>query len=107
MSSPDPPPDPAPAAADDSAATTDAGAEDRFAEVREAAGAVVSSLRWLLEATERVVEDPEAFAEVAARGRSVVEAFTEGFRSQADPVDTDTDESAGADQDGKRDTESH
>lgn len=90
MSSADPPPEAEPPTA--SGAVDEGiedgigdGDEDRFAEVREAAGAVVSSLKWLLEATERVVEDPAAFAEVAARGRSVVEAFTEGFRSQADP----------------------
>lgn len=58
---------------------------DRFGEIREAAGAVVASLKWFLEATERVLEDPDAFAEAAAKGRSVVEAFTAGFLAQSGP----------------------
>lgn len=48
-------------------------------EVRQAAGAVVASLKWLIDATERVIEDPEAFARVVDSGRGVVEAFTSGF----------------------------
>lgn len=54
--------------------------EGRFDEVREAAEAVLASLKWLIEATERVIEDPEALASVAATGRSFVDAFTRGFR---------------------------
>ncbi len=52
---------------------------DPFEEIRAAAGAVVVSLRQLLEATERVVEDPAAFDSVISTGKSVVEAFTSGF----------------------------
>ncbi len=56
---------------------------DHLEEIRQAAGAVVASLKWLLEAAERVVDDPEAFAHVAASGRSVVEAFVGGFTGPA------------------------
>lgn len=69
-----------PATADDAA----------FAEVREAAGAVISSLKQLIEATERVVADPAAFASAVDGGRSIVEAFIGGFTAQADP-DGDAD----------------
>ncbi len=54
-------------------------ADDPFDEIRAAAGAVVVSLRQLLEAAERVVEDPAAFDSVISTGKSVVEAFTTGF----------------------------
>ena len=54
--------------------------EGRFDEVREAAEAVLASLKWLIQATERVIADPEAMAAVAATGRSFVDAFTTGFR---------------------------
>lgn len=54
-----------------------------FDDVREAAGEVVSSLKRLIDATERVVEDPEAFAGIVEGGRSVVEAFLGGFSAQA------------------------
>jgi len=53
--------------------------EDPFAEIRAAAGAVIVSLRHLLEATERVVEDPDAFDSMVSTGKSVFEAFTAGF----------------------------
>ena len=56
---------------------------DDFDEVREAAGAVVASLKWLIDATERVVENPEVFAKAVGNGRSVVEAFVGGFAAQA------------------------
>ncbi len=52
---------------------------DHLEEIRQAACSVVASLKWLLEAAEQVIDDPEAFAEVAASGRSVVEAFVGGF----------------------------
>lgn len=64
--------------------------EDRFDEVREAAEAVLASLKWLVEATKRVVEDPEAMAAVAATGRSFVDAFTKGFRFSDNPVGCDS-----------------
>ncbi|MDW3218543.1 MAG: hypothetical protein R8F63_07990 [Acidimicrobiales bacterium] len=59
--------------------------DDQFDELREAAGAVVDSLKRLIEATERVIEQPGAFAGAVESGRSVVEAFLGGFASQADP----------------------
>jgi hypothetical protein len=58
---------------------------DTFDEIREAAGAVVASLKRLVEATERVVEDPDAFSRVVDSGRSAVEAFAGGFAAQAAP----------------------
>lgn len=61
--------------------------DDTFDEIRQAAGAVVASLKWLVEATERVVEDPAAFSHVVDSGRSVVEAFAGGFATQAAPDD--------------------
>ena len=67
-------------------------ASDSFAEVREAAGAVVASLKWLIDATERVVEDPEAFGRAVDGGRSVVEAFLGGFAAQMEPDDATTAE---------------
>lgn len=60
------------------------GEENRFDEVREAAGAVLASLKRLLEATERVVDDPEAMAAVTTAGRSFVDSFTKGFRFSDD-----------------------
>lgn len=63
--------------------------EGRFDEVREAAEAVLASLKWLVEATERVIEDPEAMAAVAATGRSFVDAFTKGFRFNENPGGSD------------------
>ena len=63
--------------------------DGRFDEVREAAGAVLASLKWLVEATERVIEDPEALAAVAVSGRSFVDAFTRGFRFNDRPDGTD------------------
>ena len=62
---------------------------DPFDEVREAAGAVIASLKRLVEATEAVVEDPAAFAQIVDSGRSVFEAFVGGFAAQADPPDDD------------------
>ena len=69
-----------PTPADDTAPFDDLGpGDDTFDEVRQAAGAVVASLKWLIDATERVIEDPAAFSQVIDSGRSVVEAFTSGF----------------------------
>jgi hypothetical protein len=70
-------------------------ADDTFDEVRQAAGAVIASLKWLAEATERVVEDPAAFSQIVESGRSVVEAFAGGFAAQAKPS-ADDDESPNA-----------
>jgi hypothetical protein len=58
--------------------------DDTFDEIREAAGAVVASLKWLLDAAERVVEDPAAFSTAVTNGKSVIEAFAGGFASQAE-----------------------
>ncbi len=58
---------------------------DYLEEVRQAAGSVVASLKWLLEATERVVDDPEAFTHVVAGGRSMVEAFVGGLTATPEP----------------------
>lgn len=70
---------------DDAGADRPTGDDAVFDEVREAAGAVISSLKQLIEATERVVADPAAFASAVDGGRSVVEAFIGGFTAQADP----------------------
>lgn len=60
---------------------TEAGADATFDEVREAAGAVIASLKQLIEATERVVADPGAFASAVEGGRSIVDAFVSGFNA--------------------------
>ena len=70
----------------------DPAPSDSFDELRDAAGAVVASLKKLVEATERVVEDPEAFSRIVDSGRSVVEAFADGFAAQAAPRSDDDDE---------------
>ena len=72
---------------------TGAADDDTFDEVRQAAGAVVASLKWLVEATERVIEDPSAFAQIVESGRSVVDAFTDGFATQAKPAPDDDQDS--------------
>ena len=71
--------------------------DDTFDELRQAAGAVVASLKWLIDATERVIEDPAAFSQVVDSGRGVVEAFTSGFlddggEATAGPTPTDPDD---------------
>lgn len=66
-------------------------ADDTFDEIREAAGAVVSSLKRLIDATERVIEDPAAFSQAVDGGRSVVEAFLGGFMAEASPDASRTD----------------
>lgn len=58
-------------------------------EVREAAGAVLASLKRLVDAAERVVADPHAFDAIVAGGRGIVEAFTEGFADDPTPAATD------------------
>jgi hypothetical protein len=58
---------------------------DAFDELREAAGAVIAALKQFVEASERVVEDPDAFSTLVGRGRSIVDAFAGGFAAQADP----------------------
>ena len=63
--------------------------EGRFDEVREAAEAVLASLKWLVEAVERAIEYPEALATAAASGRSFVDAFARGFRFNERPDSPD------------------
>lgn len=65
-----------------------------FDDVREAATDVIASLKKLIEATERVVQDPQAFARVVDGGRSVVEAFVSGVTG-VDDTDADTDDEGG------------
>jgi len=52
-------------------------------EVKEAASAVIGSLRRLLEATERLIADPVAFDQAVAGGRGLIEAFTSGFADES------------------------
>jgi len=52
-------------------------------EVREAAGAVIGSLKRLLEATERVVADPASFEQAVAGGKGLLDAFTSGFVTES------------------------
>ena len=59
--------------------------DDRLEAVREAASDVIASLKKLIDATEQVVHDPDAFSQIVDGGRSVVEAFIDGFTAQADP----------------------
>ena len=70
---------------------------DPFDEVRAAAGVVVASLKQLLDAAERVVEDPEALESMVATGKSVFEAFAAGFvEDQRQPEPPSESESSGA-----------
>ena len=63
--------------------------DDHLDEIRQAAGAVVASLKWLVEATERVIDDPGAFSQAVESGKGVVQAFVAGFGDgAADPGDT-------------------
>jgi len=52
-------------------------------EVREAAGAVIGSLKRLLEATEKVVADPASFDQAVASGKGLLDAFTSGFVTES------------------------
>lgn len=69
--------------------------DDRFDELRDAAGAVVDSLKRLIEATERVIEQPGAFAGAVENGKSVVEAFLGGFASQSGSPPTNAEHDKG------------
>lgn len=77
---------------DDTASDDPASDDPVFDEVREAATDVIASLKKLIEATERVVQDPQAFARVVDGGRSVVEAFVSGVTG-VDDTDDEGDES--------------
>jgi len=52
-------------------------------EVREAAGAVIGSLKRLLEATEKVVADPASFDQAVSSGKGLLDAFTSGFANES------------------------
>jgi hypothetical protein len=80
------------------------GSDERFDEVREAAGAVLASLKWLVEATERVIDDPESLTRIVEGGRSVVEAFVGGFADGVSPVDSEPGSPAGSPDAGSPDT---
>lgn len=69
--------------------------DDHLEEIRQAAGAVVASLKWLVEATERVIDDPGAFSQVVDSGRGVVDSFLGGFMAHAGETGP-ADGSAGA-----------
>lgn len=69
--------------------------DDHLEEVRQAAGAVVASLKWLVEATERVIDDPDAFSQVVDSGRGVVDSFLGGFMAHAGGTES-ADGSSGA-----------
>jgi hypothetical protein len=75
-------------------------------DLRAAAGEVVASLKKLLDATERVIADPDTFAGVVDNGREVLGAFFEGFTAAAhdgpvrpDPTDGDPADGDPADMD--------
>jgi hypothetical protein len=73
-------------------AADDAAYDDAsFDEVREAAADVIASLKKLIDATERIVQDPETFSQIVDGGRSVVEAFVGGF---TDPTGSDEPDEA-------------
>ena len=59
--------------------------DDPLVELRYAAGAVLASLKSLIDAAEKEVEDPHAFDRVVSTGRGIVVAFTGGFADTADP----------------------
>lgn len=61
-------------------------------EVREAAGAVIGSLKRLLEATEKVVADPASFDQAVAGGKSLIDAFTNGFVTDSSRPDAPSGE---------------
>jgi len=71
--------DPESVASDD----PEAVATEPLDEVREAAGAVIGSLKRLLEATERVVADPASFDQAVAGGKGLLDAFTSGFVTES------------------------
>lgn len=76
---------------------TEPDLDDGLGELRDAAGAVLASLKWLIDAAERVVEDPETFDRVVASGRGLVEAFTSGFLDDgSDPGETEDQRHDGA-----------
>jgi len=59
-------------------------AGDPIDEVREAAGAVIGSLKRLIEAAEKVVADPASFDQAVSGGKNLIEAFTNGFVGETD-----------------------
>lgn len=84
-------------------ASEETDGEPAFDEVRAAAGEVIESLKRLIDATERVVADPSAFAGAVEGGRSVVEAFLGGFASQkGDEPGADAPDAAAATAESER-----
>ncbi len=59
------------------------GPTEPLDEVRDAASAVISSLKRLLEATEKVIADPVAFDQAVAGGKGLLDAFTHGFVNES------------------------
>ena len=68
--------------------------EGLFDEVAEAAEAVLASLKWLIEATQRAIQDPQAMTAVAATGKSFLDAFTRGFQFNDFDGDTESPQNA-------------
>jgi len=69
---------------------SEAAAVEPLDEVREAAGAVIGSLKRLLEATEKVVADPTSFDQAVAGGKGLLDAFTNGFVTESHRSGTDS-----------------
>ncbi len=59
------------------------GGSEALDEMREAATAVLDSLKSLLVAAEKVVSDPSAFNQAVAGGKGLFDAFTSGFSDQS------------------------
>jgi hypothetical protein len=68
--------------ATDAVAADEPAEPEALDEVREAAGAVLVSLKRLLDAAERAIEDPSSFDRMVSSGRGLVEAFTAGLASE-------------------------
>lgn len=73
-------------------------------DLRAAAGEVVASLKKLIDATERVIADPDTFAGVVDNGRTVVSAFLEGFTSAAHDAPSSDDATSEAEDGGTDET---
>ncbi len=76
------PPDDVGEEANDAKAADEQAEGEALDEVREAAGAVLVSLKRLLDAAERAIEDPGSFDRMVSSGRGLVEAFTAGLASE-------------------------
>ncbi len=74
---------------DDDHAEDGATDDDGLEELRQAAGAVIASLKGLVDAVERVVEDPHSFDQIVAAGRGLVDAFTTGLTADEPATERD------------------